>query len=112
MVKKAVTIRLDEDVLKEIDDRGKRSNVIRNMIESALKPQSPPRIIQSKPITIIKEIPVETIRYITKNPFDFTKMNKEIEREILHDDLRKGMPKWYLDSKIKDWERKYNEEFK
>ena len=112
MVKKAVTIRLDEDTLKEIDDRGKRSNVIRNMIESALKPKLPPRIIQSKPITIIKEIPVETIRYITKNPFDFTNMTKEIEREVINDDIRKGLPKWYLDYKIKDWERKYNEEFK
>jgi len=111
LVKKAITIRLDEEILQKIDDRGKRSDVIRNMIEYALKPKLPPRIIEPKVITVIKEVPVETIRYVTKNPFDFTHMNQETSRNIINDDIQKGMPKWYLDSKIKDWERKYRERF-
>jgi hypothetical protein len=111
MVKKAITIRLDEETLKKIDDRGKRSDVIRNIIEYALKPKIPEKTIEPKVTTIIKEVPVETVRYVTINPFDFTKMNKELFRDIIKDEILKGMPKWYLDSRVKDWERQYGEKF-
>ena len=111
MVKKSVTIRLTEETLRKIDDRGNRSDVIRNMIEYALKPKNPPKIIEPKVKIVLKEIPVDIVKYINVHTFDWTKFNKKIEREILRDDIKKGMPKWYLDSRIKDFERKYGELF-
>jgi len=111
LVKKAITIRLNEEMLKEIDDRGKRTTVIRNIIEYALRPKKPTKPIKTKIRIVEKEIPIEVIKYVIVNPFNWNNFDKENFRDVINNDIRKGMPKWYLDSKVKDWEREYGEKF-
>ncbi|MBA7493361.1 hypothetical protein ES702_03919 [subsurface metagenome] len=111
MVKKAITIRLDDEILKEIDDRGKRSDVIRNMIELALNPI--PMKIKTVIKEVIREVPVKVMVEVPKLVVIDRRVQwldkKELFREIIISEIKDGMPKWYCDSRKIGWEREYGE---
>ena len=112
MPKRNIGVRLDEETITKLEVKGKASTVIRELIIESFNPK-PPKIVERVRIKeIIKEIPVEITKVIAVNDASkWRNFNKNIEREVIQEEIQEGrMPQWYLDSR-QDWfKKKYGEE--
>ena len=112
MPKRNIGVRLNEETIKKLEERGNVSTVIREIILASFKP---PKIINrtvEKIKEVIKEIPVETIKMVAVNDASkWRNFNKNIFREVIKIEIQEGrMPKWYLDNQKKWFKEEFEEE--
>ena len=112
MPKRNIGVRLNEETIKKLEERGNVSTVIREIILASFKP---PKIINrtvEKIKEVIKEIPVETIKMVAVNDASkWRNFNKNIFREVIKIEIQEGrMPKWYLEHQKIWFKEEYGEE--
>ena len=112
MPKRNVGVRLDEETIKKLEEKGKASTVIRELIIESFNPK-PPKIVERVRIKeIIKEIPVEIIKMVAVNDASkWRNLNKNIFREVIKEEIQEGkMPLWYLASRQNWFKKEFEEE--
>jgi len=99
MAKKRIGVRLDQEVIDKLSEKGKPSKVIRDIVMDSLKPKPPPQTIVKEVVKeVIKEIPI--IKYVNHGSFDWTAFNKRTSKTSIISDMI-DMPQWFIKYCIK-----------
>lgn len=112
MPKRNIGVRLDEETITKLEERGRASTVIRELIIESFNPK-PPKVVERVRIReVIKEIPVEIPKIILINDASkWRNFNKNLFREIIQMEIKEGrMHQWYLTYRKSWFKQKFGEE--